>query len=83
MTRPDPEKVIAATLKRALLREAKDRMQAGLRLYDGRWLTEREYHSVRWPNRARIGRETVEVLLLWAVAALVGLGLMVLTVLIL
>ena len=67
MTKPDPDKVINDLLKRALLREAKGRLQTG----------------VRWPNWARIGRETIETLLLWVLGALVGLGLMFLTVLIL
>jgi hypothetical protein len=83
MTKSDPDKVIKALLKRALLREAKQRVQIGLRLYDGRWLTDLEYQKVRWPNWARIGRETIEALLLWAFGALVGIGLMFLTVLIL
>ncbi len=72
-----------AIVRRALLREAKERVRTGLRLYDGRWLTEVEYQTLRWPDWARLGREAVETLLLWALAALLGLGLMVLAVLIL
>lgn len=83
MKKPDPDKVINDLLKRALLREAKGRLQTGLRLHDGRWLTKLEYQTVRWPNWARIGRETIETLLLWVLGAFVGLGLMFLTVLIL
>lgn len=83
MTKPDPDKAIRSIVRRALVREAKERLRTGLRLHHGRWLTDLEYQSVRWQGRVRIGRETVETLLLWALGALLGLGLMVLAVLIL
>ena len=83
MIKPDPDKAIRSIVRRALVREAKERLRTGLHLHDGRWLTDLEYQSVRWQGRVRIGRETVETLLLWALGALLGLGLMVLAVLIL
>lgn len=82
MTQANPDKVISALLKRALLRETTERLKTGLQLYDGRWLTEQECRTARRTKRAKLGRETIEALLIWGLGALVGVGLMLVTVMV-